>query len=210
MLASPHAALGTMMAPPQQAPAGAPGAQQGPAPTPADGSTTADPAAPRPRRRIRIRPAGWALVLVALLVVALVLFRPMERAGAIRAGEPNTDLPVPRITPPGGADLAPEEFRRVTGGSEFAAGDRAFVVIIASFTPDQAESAREIRDRIRGKGYDVGLGNAEVYPELRDGYLALVAGPYPTRAEAESALPELRRDTAPDAFLKRVTIRRPQ
>ena len=218
MIAGPHLAAASplrssvelaMRGPPPAAPP-APGAQQGPAPAQADGSTTADPAAPKPRRRIRIRPAGWALVLVALLVVALVLFRPMERAGAIRAGEPNTELPVPRITPPGGADLAPEEFRRITGGSEFAAGDRVYVVITASYPAERAHQAPAARDNLRRKGYDVGLGNLEVYSELRNGWVAVVAGPYPTRSEAEEVLPDLRRDGGSDAFLKRLTIRKPQ
>gem|GEM_PF-1834194 len=204
---------GTVAAPPpmvvpQHAPAAAPGAQQAPGAV-ADAST-ADGEGVKPRRRIRIRPAGWAVLLVLLLAVAFVLFQSPPRAGALTPPSSESDLPVPRVTPPGGAELAPDEFRRITGGGEFHTGDRVYVVIIASFTPDQIESAQSIRDRIRAKGYDVGLGNADVYPELREGYLALVAGPYPTREEAEVALPDIHRDAAFDAFLKRVTVRKPQ
>ncbi|HEU4562221.1 MAG TPA: protein kinase [Longimicrobium sp.] len=194
---------------PPMPPAAQQGAAPAHAPAPAPGDTTADPAAPKPRRRIRIRPAGWALILVVLLVIALVVFRPMERAGAIRTGEPNTDLPVPRITPPGGAELAPEEFRRVTGGSEFKAGDVMYVVMLASFTPEQADEARALRDRIRESGVDVGVANSEVYPELRDGWVVVLAGPYPTRNEAEQARVELN-DRFGDALVKRVTLRRPR
>lgn len=199
---------------PQYAPAATSGAQQAPGGAPADGSTadgsTADGEPAKPRRRLRIRPAGWAVLLVVMLLVAFVVFRPVGRVGALTPPSPESELPVPRVTPPGGESLAPDEFRRITGGGEFHAGDRAFVVIIASFTPDQIESAQAIRDRIRGKGYDVGLGNADVYPELRDGYVALVAGPYPTREEGEAALPDIHRDAAFDAFLKHVTVRKPQ
>ena len=203
---------GTVAAPPPmvvpQHAAAAPGAQPPPA-TPAD-AATADGEPAKPRRRLRIRPAGWAVLLLVMLLVAFVVFRPVRRAGAITPPSSESELPVPRVTPPGGSELAPDEFRRITGGGEFHAGDRAYVVIIASFTPEQVESASFIRDRVRVKGYDVGLGNADVYPELREGYVALVAGPYPTREEAEVALPDIRRDAAFDAFLKRVTIRRPQ
>jgi hypothetical protein len=207
---------GTMAAPPPMvapqhaaAAAAVPGAQPGGAAAPSDGaSEDGEPA--KPRRRFRIRPAGWAVLLLVLLLVAFVMFRPTGRAGAITPPSSESELPVPRMTPPGGESLAPDEFRRITGGGEFHAGDRVYVAIIASFTPDQVESARSIRDRIQAKGYDVGLGNADVYPELRNGYIALVAGPYPTREEAEVALPDLHRDAAFDAFLKRVTVRKPQ
>ncbi|HET7230530.1 MAG TPA: serine/threonine-protein kinase [Longimicrobium sp.] len=217
MLATPQAAIGTMFAPPpmppmvvpQYAPQAAAGAQPAAVPAPAqpdDG--TADPV--KPRRRIRLRPAGWFLLLAIVLVaVMLAVQSGTIRPGAIRSGEPNPELPVPRVTPPGGMSVGPDEFRRVTGGGEFHAGDRAFVVILASFTPEQVDDARSIRDNIRGQGYDVGVGNNEVYPELRDGYVVVVAGPYPTRTDAEAALPDLRRDGRADAFLKRVTIRKP-
>jgi len=202
---------GTVAAPPpmvapQHAPAGPAGAHPHPPGVPVDG--TPDGTEPAKRRRLRIRPAGWAVLLLLMLLVAFVALQSGARDGAI-AAPPESDLPIPRVTPPGGEFLAPDEFRRVTGGGEFKAGDPAYVVIIASFTPEQIENAREIRDRIRGKGYDVGLGNADVYPELREGYIALVAGPYPTREEAEATLPDLRTDAAHDAFLKRVTVRRP-
>ena len=207
---------GTVAAPPpmvapQHAAAAAPGAQPPSAAAAAPGdASTADGEPVKPRRRLRIRPAGWAVLLLVMLLVAFVMFRPSGRAGALTPPSSESDLPVPRMTPPGGSDLAPAEFRRITGGGEFHASDRVYVVIIASFTPEQIESAQAIRDRIRAKGYDVGLGNADVYPELREGYLALVAGPYPTREEAEVALPDIHRDAAFDAFLKRVTVRKPQ
>ncbi|HET7463013.1 MAG TPA: protein kinase [Longimicrobium sp.] len=219
MLAEPHAAgpvplyssvaLAMMAAAPASPAAPAqPGAPPAPAPAPAqpDDAATADP--PRPRRRVRIRPAGWALLLVTLLVVAFLVMRPGRPVGAIPSGQPDTDLPVPRVTPAGGASLAPDEFRRVTGGGEFHAGDAAYVVMLASFTPEQADEARALRDRIRGSGVDVGVANDEVYPELRGGWVVVLAGPYPTRDEADQALVELRGRFG-DALVKRVTLRRP-
>jgi hypothetical protein len=56
-------------------------------------------------------------------------------------------------------------------------------------------------DAVKAKGYDVGLANSSVYRELRDGYVALVAGPYATREGAADALADLRRDAAHDAFI---------
>ena len=205
-------AMATPAAAPPLPPSPAPGhAAAAPAPA-ADGSATdaATADAPKKKRRFRLRPAGWAVLLVMIAIAAIVLLQPQRRVGAIRTGEPSTDLPAPRVTPPGGADLAPEEYRRVMGGSEFKNGDRAYVVVLGSFTPDQADDARQMRDNIRAKGYDVGVGNEMVYPEIRGGYVVVVAGPYPTRPEAEAALPDLRRDGRADAFLKRVTIRRPE
>jgi len=222
MLAEPHAAgaiplrssvsLAMMAAAPASPVAAAhpgvlPDAAAGPAaPAQADDAATADP--PRPRRRIRLRPAGWALLLVALVAVAFLVMRPTRPVGAIPSGRPNTDLPVPRVTPPGGASLAPDEFRRVTGGGEFHAGDVMYVVMLASFTPEQADEARELRDRVRESGVDVGVANSEVYPALRDGWVVVLAGPYPTRDEAEQALVGLSGRFG-DALVKRVTLRRP-
>jgi serine/threonine protein kinase len=165
----------------------------------------------KPRRRFRIRPAGWLVLamIVALLAAWLFLGHPGRVGDRGGSSSTRSDLPIPRVVPAGGWDLAPTEYARVTGGGEFRAGDAVYVVMLASFTPEQIERARDIRDRVKRHGYDVGLANGDVYPELRDGYIVLVAGPYPTREEAEVALPDLQRDGAGDAFLKRVTIRKP-
>jgi hypothetical protein len=156
---------------------------------------------------VRIKAAGW-LLLAALGVASGAWL-------ATRQGTPDVAGPVRHVGiepvvqgPAGGPGLAQAEFQRVRNGG-LKPGDAAYLVIIASLRPDQMELAGQLRQRILHKGYDVGLANSSVYPELRDGFVVLVSRPRPTREEAEGELPDFRRDGAPDAFVKRVTLRRP-
>ena len=203
------AADGTVAAPPSFAiPRPAPVPASAPAQPPA-ASAAAD-AQPKPRRRFRLRPAGWFVLLLLLSLAAAYVLWPAPRPAHPREEQRQPALePQVAVGPPGGPQLARDEWDRVTAGGAFGPGDTLYVVIVASFTPEQMWRARQIRAAVRAKGYDVGLANAEVYRELRDGYVALVAGPYATREGAEDALPDLRRDAAADAFPKRVTLRRP-
>ncbi|HSU17259.1 MAG TPA: serine/threonine-protein kinase [Longimicrobium sp.] len=186
-----------------------------PAQQPGDAdAAAATEAAPKPRRRLRLRPAGWILLLLVLALAAAVLVWPHGPRGRIRSGgggaaRPSAETPQAPAGPAGGPQLAWAEWYRVTNGGAFGRGDTVFVVIIASFTADQMAEAKVIHDAVKAKGYDVGLANSSVYRELRDGYVALVAGPFATHEGAADALPDLRRDAAHDAFLKRVTLRRP-
>jgi len=212
---------GTMIAPPPFAipqpppvvfqPAAAPAQPATPAPGDAAAAPTEDAPA-KPRKRVRIRPAGWILLLLLLAVVAAAVVWPRVGRGRAHSddGRTKTQAETPRAPagPAGGTQLAWAEWYRATRGG-FSRGDTVYVVMLGSFTADQMERAREIHDAVKAKGYDVGLANASVYRELRDGYVALVAGPYATREGAADALPDLRRDAAPDAFIKRVTLRRP-
>ncbi|HEX8904853.1 MAG TPA: SPOR domain-containing protein, partial [Longimicrobiaceae bacterium] len=149
--------------------------------------------------------------LIAALAAAYALWPHPGPARAPRGGPapPPVETPQAPTEPAGGSQLAWAEWYRVTNTGSYSRGDTVYVVILASFTPDQLDRAREIRDAAREKGYNVGLANSAVYRELRDGYVALVAGPYATRGRAEEALAPLRGDVASDAFLKRVTLRRP-
>jgi hypothetical protein len=212
---------GTMIAPPPFAipqpppvvfqPAAAPAQPAAPAPGDAPAAPTEDAPA-KPRKRVRIRPAGWILLLLVLAVVAAAVMWP--RVGRVRAhpddGRTKTQAETPRAPagPAGGTQLGWAEWYRVTS-SGFSRGDTVYVVMLGSFTADQMARAKEIHDAVKARGYDVGLANASVYRELRDGYVALVAGPYATREGAADALADLRRDAAHDAFIKRVTLRRP-
>jgi hypothetical protein len=64
------------------------------------------------------------------------------------------------------------------------------------------------RDGLRDKGHPAGVGNSRVYPELRDGYVAVVVGPYESRAEALEVQARVR-ETFDDAYTRRVTFRPP-
>ncbi|HEX6748000.1 MAG TPA: serine/threonine-protein kinase [Longimicrobium sp.] len=213
VIAPPHVPEGTVAAPagpipqPMPVPAGAP------APPPAAPDAAGD-AEPKPRRRLRLRPAGWLLLL--LLVAALAAAYALWPAGPARVRPDDGRAPQrPDIGaqvstgPAGGPAIAADEWERVAGDGAYGSGDALFVVIVASFTPDQLWRAGQIRDAAMERGYGVGLANSAVYPELRDGYVALVAGPYADRESAAEALVDIRGNLAGDAFLKRVTLRRP-
>ncbi|HEX7240639.1 MAG TPA: hypothetical protein VF263_10250, partial [Longimicrobiaceae bacterium] len=189
----------TMLAPPLDGgppPALAPA----PAPPPAKAWSAGDALA-----RWGPRPAVWLSVLSLLLLVVLGFYVSERRSSE---GEPLT--PVVETGSPreaGGVALAREEARRVArhGARD---GESLAVVVLASFDGGDLAGARAMRDRLRARGFDVGLANSRVYPELLDGYVAVVAGPYDGEAAPEQ-LEELRARVAPDAFLKRVTLRAP-
>ncbi|HEX5724330.1 MAG TPA: SPOR domain-containing protein, partial [Longimicrobiaceae bacterium] len=156
-----------------------------------------------PRRLSRM--ATWFLGLLALCVVlVLVQFAARDRGGPAAPQGP------PRVVWRGTAamqQVARDEAERA--GRVLGEGDTGWIVVLASFPAARHGEAAAARDRLQSRGYRAGLGNSLVYPELRDGFVALLAGPYRERGEAEGLLPELREQVAADAFLKRVTFRAP-
>jgi hypothetical protein len=218
---SPPPDEGTMLAPPP-APARAPipmppvmpppPVVAGPAPeaTPVPPGEAA-PGDDRPRRRLRIRPAGW-LVIVLLLVVMLVaagMMMSRRIANQPRRRPPVEVAPLPPPEPAGGTRLAWAEYYRVTGKGGFRRDDSAFIVVTGSYTPDQMEQAQRMLAAARDAGFSTGLANSAVYPQLRDGYVVVAVGPYADHVGVQSALSAVREHVAPDAFPKRVTIKRP-
>ncbi|HEX2091465.1 MAG TPA: SPOR domain-containing protein, partial [Longimicrobiaceae bacterium] len=179
--------------PPVAAPAAAP-------PEKGD-SPGASPAPPQPRSVLWLSVAGLA-VLLPLSFLLLTRGPP----GSERDPGPGVE------SEPRGASsqvgLAREEAQRVRERHGAREGDTLWVVVLASFGVGDTAQAREVRDRLRERGHEVGLANSLVYPELRDGYVALVAGPY-ERARAPGELERLRGTVAGDAFLMRVTLRAP-
>ncbi|HEX2203546.1 MAG TPA: SPOR domain-containing protein, partial [Longimicrobium sp.] len=166
--------------------------------------------APAPRRRRRV-PTLWLAAGGAALFGALVGLM-VNAAEPGRGGEADPRPPVVDevglLRVPGGEELAREEAERVRARHGADAGDRLFFVVLASFEGRELEEARGLLVRLRERGYDVGLANSLVYPELRDGYVAVVAGPY-AREQAEVELERLRAEVASDAFLRSVTLRVP-
>jgi len=81
--------------------------------------------------------------------------------------------------------------------------------VAGSFTPDQLDQARRMLATARDEGFAVGLANSAVYPQLRDGYVVVAIGPYADRPGAQGALAAVHERVAPDAFVKRVTVRQP-
>jgi cell division septation protein DedD len=103
--------------------------------------------------------------------------------------------------------LAREEAERAGGAVQ--PGETAWIVVLASFEERLAGEAAEMRDRLQGEDFPVGIANSFVYPELRDGWVVVLAGPWADRTEAESMLPDLRARVARDAFLKGTTLQAP-
>jgi hypothetical protein len=180
----------------------------GQAPPPAAADTTVE----KPRRRMRIRPAGWLVILLLLAVLvaaAATVLRDRGRAPAPRPRRPPVERVEVPVAPAGGPSLGPAEYERVTGKGGYDRGDTAFLVITGSYTPDQMSQARRMLAAAREQGFAAGLANSAVYPQLRDGYVVVAVGPYADRAGAQGAVSAVREHVAPDAFVKRVTIRRP-
>jgi cell division septation protein DedD len=111
--------------------------------------------------------------------------------------------------PAGGPQLAPAEYERVTGKGGYKRDDAAYIVVAGSFTPDQMDQARRMLGLAQDQGFAAGLANSAVYPQLRDGYVVVAVGPYADRMGAQGAVSAVRQLVAADAFVKRVTIRRP-
>ena len=191
-----------VVAPPPPIPAGAAAAPQPPA--------APDATAEKPRRRLRIKPAGW-LVLVLLLacLAAAAMVIQGRRDPAPRPRPPDAPVVLPPAEPAGGRKLAVDEYERVTGKGGYDRDETAFIVVTGSYTPDQMEQARRMLGAARDQGFAAGLANSAVYPQLRDGYVVVAVGPYADRMGAQGAVSAVRELVAPDAFVKRVTIRRP-
>ncbi|MFL5384930.1 MAG: protein kinase domain-containing protein [Longimicrobiaceae bacterium] len=183
-----------------------PAAGQAGAPAPPDAT------AEKPRRRVRLRPAGWLLIvllLVALGAAASTLFD--RRSGPQpRPRPPDAErVVIPPAEPAGGAQLARDEYGRVTSQGRYDRDDAAYIVVTGSYTPDQMDQARRMLSAARDQGFAAGLANSAVYPQLRDGYVVVAVGPYADRMGADGAVSAVRQLVAADAFVKRVTLRRP-
>ena len=175
-------------------------------PVPDDGPGAA---ADRPRRRLRLRPAGWLIIVLLLVSVVVAAGMMTRRRVEPRRRAPVETAPLPPPEPAGGTQLAWAEYYRVTGKGGFSRGDTGFIVVTGSYTPDQMDQARRMLAAAREAGFSAGLANSAVYPQLRDGYVVVAVGPYADRIGVQSALPAVREHVAPDAFAKRVTVRRP-
>ena len=181
----------------------------GQAPPPASPDATVE----KPRRRMRIRPAGWlviVLLLATLVAAAATVLRDRRRTPGPRPSPPPVERVEVPVEPAGGPQIAIAEYERVTGkGGGYDRDDTAFVVITGSYTPDQMDQARRMLAAAHDQGFAAGLANSAVYPQLRDGYVVVAVGPYADRDGAQGAVSAVREHVAPDAFVKRVTIRHP-
>jgi len=180
-------------APPASPASAAPAAKDAPAPQPA-------------RRPWRPRTAFWIFLLVLVMASSIAIL--LGRLGP--RGEPGTRAPTERKAPaPANPDrIAREEAQRVTRRHGAHEGDALWMVVLASFDAADEAEARAMRDGLRERGYDVGLANSRVYPELLTGYVVVVAGPF-DHDEADAELERMRGQVAGDAFLKRLTLRTP-
>ncbi|HEX8691964.1 MAG TPA: serine/threonine-protein kinase [Longimicrobium sp.] len=188
----------------------------GPAAGPAAPPQAQDGAQPcgegqRPRRRSGF--VAWLLTLLLFGAAGGALWVAMNgdvrgAPGRVRPDAP-PDAEVLLTEPVVMRRIARDEAERVERVLGSVRGDALYVVVLASFAPAQHGEAAEMAERLRGQGYQVGVANSLVYPELSDDWLAVVAGPYRDRGRAETLLPELRERVRPDAFFKRVTFRSP-
>jgi cell division septation protein DedD len=160
---------------------------------------------------MRLRPAGWLLVVLLLAVLGAAAAMSLRGGGW---GEPRRPTPAERVVlppaePAGGVQLARDEFTRVTGQG-YKADESAYIVIAGSFTTAEMDQARRMLGDARAAGFAAGLANSAVYPQLRDGWVVVAVGPYADRTGAQGAASAVREHVPPgDAFTTRVTIRRP-
>ena len=152
---------------------------------------------------IKRKPAAW-IILAGLIAVALLagsllkLLQPVTARGDGQALGPD-------VPPSAYQALAREEAERVVSGFGAQAGDTLWVIVLASFDSTEIEEAREFQRRVEGLGYTANLVTDPVYHEIRDGFIAVIAGPYPHPA-VEVELEAVRSRVAADAFVKRVTL----
>ena len=177
-------------------------------PTAEAGPDAPGPIAGKPRRGLRLKPAGWLVIFLLLATLAAAIWAVNDRDPRPRRRAPVEDIRMPPPEPAGGAQLARDEFTRVTGQG-YHAGDAAYVVIAGSFTPVEMDQARRMLAAAREAGFEAGLANSAVYPQLLDGWVVVAVGPYADRTGVQSALSAVREHVEPKAFPKRVTIRRP-
>jgi hypothetical protein len=165
----------------------------------------------RPRRRLRIRPAGWLVIILLLgsLLAAALVMADRPRAPAPRPRERPERVVLPPAEPAGGVQLARNEYARVTGKGGYKQDDTAYIVVTGSYTATQLDQARRMLAAAHEQGFAAGLANSAVYPQLSDGWVVVAVGPYADRAGAQGAVGAVREHVAPDAFVKRVTIRHP-
>ena len=203
--APPHAFRGAAVPPPVFAPQRTP-----PAAGQAGAAAPADATAEKSRRLMRLRPAGWLLIALLLLAMGAAASVMLDRDPPAPTPRERTERVVlPPAGPAGGAQLARDEYERVTGQGRYGQDDAAYIVVTGSFTPDQMDQARRMLSAARDQGFSAGLANSAVYPQLRDGYVVVAVGPYADRVGVEGAVSAVRQLVAADAFVKRVTIRRP-
>jgi serine/threonine protein kinase len=162
------------------------------------------------RRDVEEPSSSWPWLVAIFVLVPMILVFVIAGQGANERGDPPAEYPeAAAASPEVGAlmdSVARAEALRVSAlQGPVAPVDTLSIVVLASYPETDYGRASDDFRRLRDLGMRVGLANSRVYPQLRDGYLALVAGPFDA-GEAGNELERLRREVAGDAFLKRVTM----
>lgn len=77
-------------------------------------------------------------------------------------------------------------------------------VVIASLSPEAGSSALDLQLQAEQRGFPAGRFSSNDFPRLRPGYEVVVAGVFPTQAQAESCRRKARKSGYADAYLRRI------
>ncbi len=77
-------------------------------------------------------------------------------------------------------------------------------VVIASLRPPAGTSALDLQIQAEQRGFPAGRFSSSAFPRLRRGYEVVVAGVFPTEAQAEACRRKARQAGYADAYLRRI------
>jgi hypothetical protein len=153
-------------------------------------------------------PGDWAFPALAALVIAAAGAATAVELGRRGAGEGRTlAATAPPLAPGGrdGAAAAPARPAR-NGRTKWPAGEGGWTVVLVSFPRELGPAAARERAARAARAAlpEVGVLLSDRFASLHPGYYLVFTGIYPTRAEAEAAVPTARSKGFGGAYARRV------
>jgi cell division septation protein DedD len=124
-----------------------------------------------------------------------------ERLAALEAEARAAAVPAPAPAPPPELETATREVEEPESGIDIPQpGGGKWFVVLGSFPHADRRKATHRQSSLQSQGIDAALIDTDDYPNLTDGYYAVVLGPY-SKATAQRTLQTARQYIA-DAYVK--------